>query len=166
MVYVSSSVKATYLSYDSLLNLGLLPRTCPSLDNSTSNNCGSDTSDKQPHVPRISPDINAMRALNMLPGTHHCAQHYVLVSTAQSNTATPSELPFPCTPENNAKMKTWLLDRYVSSTFNTCPHRVVPCMEGPPIVIHIYCDKPAKIALHWQQWVYNDLLRNEALGDV
>ena len=38
-------------------------------------------------------------------------------------------------PQNNAKMKAWLLDRYASSTFHTCPHRALPCMEGPQVAI-------------------------------
>ena len=47
------------------------------------------------------------------------------------------ELSFPCTPENNGRIKAWLLDRYASSTFKTCPHRALPCMEWPPVEIHI-----------------------------
>lgn len=68
-------------------------------------------------------------------------------------------------------MKKWLLDRYASSTFNTCPHRVLPSMEGPPIEIHIDPSAPPKarhtpapVPLHWQQSVPDDLLRDEALG--
>ena len=174
MVYVSSSVKDMYLSYDSLLNLGLLPRTFPSLDNSTRTQSERDTSNKQPHVPSVSPEINAMRALNdgcpeptiTLNATCSCPQRGAAPPR-------PSELPFPCTPENNAKMKAWLLDRYASSTFNTCPHRALPCMEGPPIEIHVdpaatpkACHTPANIPLHWQQRVYDDLLRDEALGVI
>ena len=30
----------------------------------------------------------------------------------------PSSLPFPCTPENTAKIRAWLLDRFAASTFN------------------------------------------------
>ena len=163
MVYVSSSVKDMYLSYDSLLNLGLLPVTFPSLDNSTSTQSERGTSDKQPHAPSFSPEINATRALNdgcPEPTTTHNAT----CSCPQCGAAPPrpSELPFPCTPENNAKMKAWLLDRYASSTFNTCPHRALPSMEGPPIEIHVdpaatpkACHTPANIPLHWQQRVYD-----------
>ena len=68
-------------------------------------------------------------------------------------------------------MKTWLLERYASSTFNTCLHRPLHCMAGPPIEIHISPSaKPrafhtlASIPLHWQQQVNADLLRDEALG--
>lgn len=65
----------------------------------------------------------------------------------------PSELPFPCKPENNAK--------------------ALPCMESPPIEIHVdptatprACHTPANIHHHWQQRVYDDLLRDEALGVI
>ena len=85
----------------------------------------------------------------------------------------PAELPFPCMPENNRQMKAWLLDRYSSSTFNTCRHRALPCMEGPPVEIHVdpdatpkACHTSATIPFHWQQRVYDDLLRDEALGVI
>ena len=70
-------------------------------------------------------------------------------------------------------MKEWLINRYKSSTFNTCPHRALPCMEGPPVEIHVEpsatakpCYTPANIPLHWQQRVYDDLLRDEAIGVI
>ena len=49
----------------------------------------------------------------------------------------PVALPFECTPANNSKMEEWLLHRFASSTFNTCPHRPLPCMTGPPVEIHL-----------------------------
>ena len=178
MVYVSSSVKDMYLSYDSLLNLGLLPRTFPCLGNPTGPPPDRETSATQPHASRVSPDINAIRALNDgCPGAQGCpvtnAAHNATCSCPQRGAAPPrpSELPFPCKPENNTKMKAWLLNRYASSTFNTCPHRALPCIEGPPIEIHVdpaatpkACHTPTNIPLHWQQWVYDDLLRDGALG--
>ena len=70
-------------------------------------------------------------------------------------------------------MKKWLLDRYAASTFNTCPHRALPSMEGPPIEIHIdpsatpkVCHTPAPVPLHWQQQVHDDRLCDEALGVI
>ena len=180
MVYVSSSVKDMYLSYDSLLNLGPLPRTFPCLGNPTGLPPNRETSATQPHASRVSPDINSIRALNDgCPGAQACpvtnAAHNAMCSCPQRGAAPPrpSQLPFPCKPENNTKMKAWLLDRYASSTFNTCPHRALPCMEGPPIEIHVdpaatpkACHTPANISLHWQQRVYDDLLRDEALGVI
>ena len=85
----------------------------------------------------------------------------------------PSELPFTPTLENNGRMRKWLLERYATSTFNTCPHRPLSCMEGPPVEIHVdpsatprAVHTPANVALHWQQRVYEDLLRDEALGVI
>ena len=178
MVYVSSSVKDMCLSYDSLLNLGLLLCTFPCLGNPTGPPPDRETSATQPHASRVSPDINAIRALNDgCPGAQGCpvtnAAHNATCSCPRRGAAPPrpSELPFPCKPENNTKMKAWLLDRYASSTFNTCPHRALPCIEGPPIEIHVdpaatpkACHTPTNIPLHWQQWVYDDLLRDGALG--
>ena len=69
-------------------------------------------------------------------------------------------------------MKVWLLDRYASSTFNRCPRRALPSMEGPPIEIHVdptatpkACHTTATVASSQQQ-VYEDLLRDKALGVI
>ncbi|KAK3711280.1 hypothetical protein QZH41_004332 [Actinostola sp. cb2023] len=108
MVYVSSSVKSMYLSYESLLNLGLLPHTFPSIDDDAN----------QQRAPRTAPSVNATREINDGYSTHHDAHD------------------------------AWLLEHYAASTFNTCPHRALPCMEGPA------------------QRVHDDLLRDEALGVI
>ena len=42
----------------------------------------------------------------------------------------PKRLPLECTPKNTDKMKSWLIERYASSTFCQCPHQVLPSMEG------------------------------------
>ena len=49
----------------------------------------------------------------------------------------PVALPFECTTASNAKMEEWLLHRFASSTFNTCLHRPLPRMTGPPVEIHL-----------------------------
>ena len=68
-------------------------------------------------------------------------------------------------------MKTWPLERYASSTFNTCPYCLLYCMAAPSIKIYgSPSAKPrefhtsASIFLHWQQQVHADLLRDIALG--
>ncbi len=44
-------------------------------------------------------------------------------------------------------MKTWLLHRYASSTFNKCSHQRLPMMSTVPLKIHI--DENAKpVAAH------------------
>ena len=155
MVYVSSSVQGMYLSYDTLLNLGVLRSIFPSVGQAGVN----------------SPSVNVIREIHDgcdTPGNETCSCPQRTVTPPR-----PKDLPFTCTPENNDKMKKWLLERYSSSTFNTCPHRMLPCMEGPPVEIHLEpsalpkaCHTPADITLHWQQKVYDDLVRDEALGVV
>ena len=85
----------------------------------------------------------------------------------------PDKLPFACNPNNIEKMKQWLLDRYSSSTFNTCPHQILPDMEGPPVSIHVNSKAtpvavhiPAQIPLHWHDQVEQDLKRDELLGVI
>ena len=174
MVYVSSSVQTMYLSCESLLNLGLLPHDFPSHSEESNSDeqrrpGDTDVADSSPH--HLS--VNATRSLNdgcTTPNpddaTCSCPQRAVTPPR-------PPALPFPCIPDNIAKMKAWLLQRYASSTFNTCPHRALPCMEGPPVEMHVdpgatpkACHTPANIPLHWQQRVHEDLLQDEALGVI
>ena len=98
-----------------------------------------------------------------IPGSCSCP-------TRSSDPTCPVKLPFPVTPENNGKTKSWLLETFASSTFNTYPHQPLPVMKGPPIKIHMQedvkpkaCHTPASIPLHWQKQVHADLLRDEAL---
>ena len=130
MVYVSQSVQGMYLSLETMLNLGILAHNFPTL-----------SEPDQPMEKRPAPNepthyeplpVNAIRAVNGgcdepsgSPDTPcSCPQRSVAPQR-------PSQLPFECKPENNSRMKSWLLKRYGSSTFNTCPHRALPCMEGP-----------------------------------
>ncbi len=170
MVYVSSCVNAMYLSYESLLNLDIMAETLM---------YSSDGQGQQTHTAGESSMQNSVskceiRVINSgcnAPGPSSegpcsCPQRCPAPLP-------PTVLPFPCTAENNTRMKAWLLDRYASSTFNTCPHRALSCMEGPPIEIHVdptappkACHTPSPVPLHWQQKVYDDLLRDEALGVI
>ena len=107
---------------------------------------------------------------------HFCAQSRPLRCTLAACTVVPprlESLPFPVTAENNACMKDWLLQTFTSSTFYTCPHRPLPCEDGPPIKIHMdagaqpkSCHTPHSIPIHWQEQVCADLLTDEALGVI
>ena len=85
----------------------------------------------------------------------------------------PKNLPFPANEKNNEKMREWLVNEFASSTFNTCPHRPLPCMSGPPLRIHVdteakprTCHTPATVPVHWEKSAYEGLLRDEALGVI
>ena len=173
MVYVSSSVKAMFLSYESLLDLGLISNDFWSPDH-VRHKARHPSNADSPGIPSDTPSNNAIRTMNDGCSAPHNS-HDASCSCPQREVSPPrpSELPFPCTPENNKRLKAWLLDRYAASTFNTCPHRALPCMEGPPVEIHVdptatpkACHTPANEPLHWQQRVHDDLLRDEALGVI
>ncbi len=162
-----------YLSYKSLLNLGLLGENFPSTEFTKAPSDGKHAIDsvnepQQPSPTHASRFINYGCEAPLTPRDAACS-----CPQRSAPPQRPTKLPFPCTPENNDRMKAWLLERYASSTFNTCPHRALPCMAGPPVEIHVdpnatpkACHKPTSIPVHWQQKVYEDLLRDEALGVV
>ena len=45
----------------------------------------------------------------------------------------PTTIPFSSTEENKDRLMQWLVDRYSSSTFNTCEHQPLPMMDVPPL---------------------------------
>ena len=166
-------MKAMFLSYESLLDLGLISNDFWSPDH-VRHKVRHPSNADSPGIPSDTPSNNAIRTMNDGCSAPHNS-HDASCSCPQREVSPPrpSELPFPCTPENNKRMKAWLLDRYAASTFNTCPHRALPCMEGPPVEIHVdptatpkACHTPANVPLHWQQRVHDDLLRDEALGVI
>ena len=144
MIYVSRDVKRMYLSYDSMIGLGILGRSFPCIGQF--NNVGSvcatiheacSCPERKPVPPR------------------------------------PDSLPFPCSPDHIEDMRSWINEYYGDSVFNQCPHQEAPCMSGPPVEIHIKenvtpraCHKPSQVPVHWQETVHNDLLRDEALGII
>lgn len=155
MVYISPAAKGFYLSLEVMFDLGIVSGTFPSIgsneDHNFSENCCLEFRNKH------AIDLGSS-------------------CTCPSRTAPPQRpgsLPFKCCPENNKVMEAWLLEQFSQSTFNTCPHQPLPCMDGPPVEIHIDKDatpiavhKAAPVPIHWQDKVHSDLLRDEALGVI
>ena len=59
----------------------------------------------------------------------------------------PDKLPLEPTEANIDKMKQYILDRFASSTLNTCPHNPIPLMS-PPIKIHVDPDAVPRCSPH------------------
>ena len=163
-VYVSDAVSDFFLSFDTMLDLGILGRAFPTIGAYV----GSETRPKQIDQPKG----HMIRSINS-----GCADvrdsDCCRCPIRESVPPKPTELPFDPIPENNSKMRSWLLNRYSKSTFNTCPHRPLPSMSGPPIEIHMEetatpktFHTAAPIPLHWQEQVKKDLFRDEALGVI
>ena len=158
MIYVSKSVTGFFVSFDTLIKLKVVNSDFPIIGASLPKEINSISSVDILAINSGCPSVN--------PKEIHCD-----CPQRSSVPVRPIVLPFSPTPENIGRMKQWLLDYFKSSTFNTCPHQPLQQMSGPPIEIHIsdsavpkVCNKPSSIPLHWLQKVYEDILRDEALG--
>ena len=126
MIYVST----LYLSQAILSDLGVLFPHFPFVGEHPPLNIHKQNSTTKPFCASIRSVSGGCTFFGQ--PTHTCA--------CPQRTAVPPPLssrPFSCIPENNPKMREWLLHKYTSSTFNTCPHRALHCMAGPPIEIHL-----------------------------
>ncbi|XP_066924129.1 uncharacterized protein [Clytia hemisphaerica] len=160
-VYVSKDVSELYLSYDTMVNLGIVNRGFPQVGMYSAN------PSIDPVVPSPDTDVTSICGVTKTDGSIcQCPKRTEVPKR-------PTSLPFPCVPENNDKMRDWLLDQYGSSSFNTCPHQPLPSMDGPPVEIHLQDNavpvarhKAIPVPVHWQEQVHKDLLRDEALGVI
>jgi hypothetical protein len=157
MTYVSSAVKRFYLSFNTMLDLGIVSHNFPTAGSAhdvkklpgqleypaaavSLTNLDTTASPNAPEPETVTtnaPSIAAIRALDA--GCTTAKEDGVACDCPQRKSVPirPADLLFPCTPENNDKMKAWLLQHYASSTFNTCPHRPLACMAGPPVEMHL-----------------------------
>ena len=87
----------------------------------------------------------------------------------------PTSPPFPITDteECRARLQKWLLDHFKASTFNTCPHQILPRMAGPELKMAIKpganptCHTiPHRVPLHWRQQVEEGLARDVKIGII
>ena len=84
---------------------------------------------------------------------------------ARSETLTvPTKAPFPITDT---------VDHYRSSTFNTCPHEILPGMTGQELTQAIKpgatltCDTiPHRVPIHWKQQIEEGLQRDINMGII
>ena len=167
LVLVSNAISGLYVSFDTLIKLKVISSDFPSVGRENPiETCSTSTS-------QASEDLNPKKNDHTNQG---CSNKQVDDSPCKCPQRSavplrPKTLPYEPIPENNEKMRSWLLSYFGSSTFNTCPHRPLQEMAGPPIEIHVsedavprVCNTPAHIPLHWQEKVYEDIKRDEALG--
>ena len=114
IIYVSSAASDLYLSYEAMLDLGIIPADFPSIGGAT-----------------LSGTQAATKAESGDP--HTGSESQCKCPKREMPPPLPDRLPFECIPENNERMKEWLLNRYASSTFNKCTHQQLPAMDGPPL---------------------------------
>ena len=105
MVYVSPLADGVYLSLECMLDLGFLQPGSPFYPSELRNQ------DPLSH-PRLS------SADASLHGSDNCSE-VCSCPKRSSVPSVPDKLPFEALPENNYKMRDWLLGTFNSSTFNT-----------------------------------------------
>ena len=165
MIYISPSVKGFYLSYEAMIDLGIIAHNFPMVG----------AAFQPPNTDKYSNQRRDACTLNAMSGCSTGVDNSGRCSCPDRTPVPPrpETMPFTCEPGNNEKMREWLLTHFASSTFNTCPHHPLPSMTGPPVEIHIdtdavpkVCHTPAPVPLHWQEQVKADLERDEALGVI
>ena len=120
MVYVSRCVSGFFLSFSTLIDLFIVDESFPVIGScSPSVNVESPSDDKTFHSNPVSLSV---RALNLGCSTENGEEEPCVCPQRSAVPRKPSCLPFSPQPKNIEKMKKWLLNRYASSTFNTCPH--------------------------------------------
>ena len=158
MVYISPDARSFFLSKDAMIQLGIIAPSFPQI--------GSAAMPLKASVNSSELDQPRTRQYEETSMDADCGCPRRCLPPGK-----PKRLPFECSPENSGKMKKWLLDRYASSTFNQCPHQLLPSMDGPPVAFHVAKDAkpvqlttPAPVPLHWQEKVKQDLDRDVNLG--
>ena len=129
MVHVSEAARGFYLSWEAMMDLGIVSPNFPSVGAAA-----------YPAVTQQPPTRSTDRHGSLKAGSLAQTADSIDTCTCLPHTVVPVRqvaLPFECTPANNAKMEEWLLHRFASSTFNTCTHRLLACMTGPPVEIHL-----------------------------
>ena len=139
MVYVSEAARGFHLSWEAMMDLGIVSPNFPSVGGAA-----------DPAVTHQPPTRSTERQGSLNAGG--LAQDTDSIDSCSCPPRTvaavrPVALPFECTTANNAKMEVWLLIRFASSTFKTCPHRPLPCMTGPQVEINME-DSVIPIAVH------------------
>ena len=83
----------------------------------------------------------------------------------------PNWLPFP--EDRVDDLRKWIVDRYASSTFNTCPHQPLPKMKCEPVRIFVTENArpyavhvPALIPVHFREEVKKQLDSDVRLGVI
>lgn len=146
MVYITDATDKLFLNREACLALGLINDSFPSVGEHTTNAAMEETHQQ-------------------------VQQHSCNCPKRQLPPAPPTKLPFPATAVYLPRLKDFLLDKYASSTFNTCEHQPLPLMETPPMKLivdpsaePIAHHTPIPVPIHWREAVKAGLDQDVRLG--
>lgn len=151
-VYITDATNRVYLSKEACADLGMISE----------------------HFPQIGDVANAKDHYLQSDVVH--AQTPVKCDCPQRTLppAKPTKLPFQATTQEDvSRLKSWLLEYYKSSTFNTCSHQALPRMDGPPLRLMIdetaepiAHHTPINVPVHWMDSVKQGLDQDVRLGVI
>ena len=149
--YVTDVIEGAYLSREACTTLGIIPSDFPRIGSAT----------QQPM---------SVSSAAASPRDEECDCSCPIRTKPPP---LPTALQFPATDANRTALQNWILDRYRSSTFNTCECQTLPLMVDGPWELQV--DDEAKliavhklipVPLHWQQEVKESIDREVKLGDL
>ena len=155
LCYISSMVHSIYLSREACLSLGIIGEYFPRI---------GEHSTKPSHVNTVEADSGQKP---------ECARGQPCSCPPRTQPPeAPSSLPFPATPDNREKLKSWIEEKYADSAFNQCCNQPLPIMtDSPPMKLFVTpgakavaVHTPVSIPLHWQEQVKAEIDRDVRLG--
>ena len=173
MVYVSDSTNLYYLSCYAMEQLKIIAPDFPTVNATVSvsdfvTTSEVTSSDSHTSDPSKSTDHNPHQLDDTTKSESSCN-----CPRQQPPPSSAAILPFELIEENNNKIKQLLLNKFSASTFNRCPHQLLPIMTRLPISIHIYpatkpmaVHTPALIPVHWKEEVKQQLDADVALSMI
>ena len=170
MAYVSPDANHFYLSREAMVQLQIIDKSFPRIGGAVQK-CPQNLAVNASEMDDIETDQGMGESVTKKTDVQNGIHNECGCLKRNLPPVKPTKLPFPCTEDNAESMKAWLLNYYASSTFNKCPHQILPEMEGPPVQIHVdpnakplKLTKPAPVPLHFQEAVEEGLKRDIAMG--
>jgi hypothetical protein len=156
LCYIAKECHGMYLSLSACKGLGIVHGSFPQPITRV-NSIADPTKEK---------DTDSCKRIN---GSHNHATSSCGCPVRAKPPPLPTELP--CPASDTESLKTWILERYAASAFNTCCTQPLPAMHGDPLVIALKPDAkpsavhvPAPVPIHFQAEVKKGLDRDVALG--
>ena len=152
IVYATDATNRIYLSREACIALKIISEKFPLVGEIAAPVC----TDKAVSLASIGTTANCGCPKRSLPPTDSYKLPFSLKST-----------------KDVQQMKEWLLQRYKSSTFNTCTHQTLPHMKGPPLRLMIDPSAepdpehtPFDVPIRWMDAVKEGLDQDVRLGVI
>lgn len=174
LTYVTDQSDKLFLSREGCIKLGMISETFPTVGDISRKLCSSQSEE-------VHTDASYCGTTTILAENVALTNHVTDTDTTPNDLCgcprrelpppKPLKLPVPATGDNVRSLEEYLLNYYKSSTFNTCPHQLLPLMNAPQLRLYIddhaspvAHNKPIPVPIHWQDEVKSGLDQDVRLG--